>query len=93
MSKGLEALKEIAVQSVEVFIKREPIRTNKINEMLETKQFKTIEKELKALEIIKSKEVNVSYFKLCLCLKDYNNRMLPRHFEQQFLLMPLNLYS
>lgn len=55
MSKGLEALKEIAIQSVEVFIKREPIRTNKINEMLETKQFKTIEKELKAKDLVFNK--------------------------------------
>ena len=54
MSKGLEALKEIATQSVEALIeKQEPLRTQKINELLETRQFKCIEKELKALEIIK----------------------------------------
>ena len=54
MSKGLEALKEIAIQSVGALIgKQEPLRTQKINELLETKQFKCIEKSLKALEIIK----------------------------------------
>ena len=53
--KGLEALKEIAIQSVEALIEtQEPLRTQKINELLETKQFKCIKKELKALEIIKN---------------------------------------
>lgn len=56
MSKGLEALKETAIQIVEaIYGKEEPVRTNKINELLETIQFKCIEKELKALEIIKRK--------------------------------------
>lgn len=51
MSKGLEALKEIAIQNVEAIIgKQEPLRTQKINELLNTKQFKTIEKELKEYE-------------------------------------------
>lgn len=60
MSKGLETLKEIAIQSVEAIIgKQEPLRTQKINELLNTKQFETIEKELKALEIIKEKEINI----------------------------------
>lgn len=53
MIKGLEALKEIAIQSVEAIIeKQEPLRTQKINELLETRQFKCIEKELKTLAII-----------------------------------------
>lgn len=61
MSKGLEALKETAMQIVEtLYGKEEPLRNNKINELLETKQFKIIEKELKALEFIKEKTLTIN---------------------------------
>ena len=56
MSKGLEALKEI----------REALGT-----VLETR-CEIIEKELKALEIIKKKEVNVAWFTYVDNLEDYN---------------------
>lgn len=76
MSKGLEALKEIAIQSVEALIgKQEPLRTQKINELLETKQFKCIEKELKALEIIKEKDTDIGWLKNAEDLCQYNNGM------------------
>lgn len=43
----LEALKETAIQIVEaLYGKEEPLRNNKINELLETKQFKIIETAL-----------------------------------------------
>lgn len=79
MSKGLEALKEIAIQSVDTFALREPIRTNAINDLLKTKQFKCIEKELKdgarykqALEIIKRTRLNVGKF-MILCKGDHEH--------------------
>ena len=62
MSKGLEALNEVAEQFVEAFVLKEPTRTEKINEMLGTKQFKTIKNELKALEIIKEKIIPFTKF-------------------------------
>ena len=99
MNKSLEALEEIAIQSVEAIIgKQEPLRTQKINELLETKQFKFIEKELKerekyrkrcleleeklfnleekelkALEIIRYKKVNVFIFLHSGDLQTYND--------------------
>lgn len=77
MSKGLEALKETAMKIVEVLYgKEEPLRNNKINELLETKQFKIIEKELKALEIIKEKEVAVFVINDTSNFDEYNIRLL-----------------
>ena len=57
--KGLDALRETAIQTVEALLgKNEPLRNEKINELMETRQFRIIKKELKALEIIKSKVVH-----------------------------------
>ena len=73
MSKGLEMLKETAIQIVEaIYGKEEPVRNNKINELLETIQFKCIEKELKALEIIKKKQVDISSLNCSNTLTQYN---------------------
>lgn len=58
MSKGLEALKEI---------KSEPFSWEKLKDSLDT-----IEKELKALEIVKKKLVDVNWLKGCDELEDYN---------------------
>ena len=64
MSKGLEALKEIK-------------RDYKYPSQYEEELFETIEKQLKALEIIKNKQVAVDEFIMCIkkadnSLEEYN---------------------
>ena len=56
MSKGLEALKELSKM---VFIYGG------------VEQYKIIEKELKALEIIKNKKINLEYLKCCETYEQY----------------------
>jgi hypothetical protein len=74
MSKGLKALKETAIQTVEaLYGKDKPLRNHKINELLETRQFKCIEKELKALEIIKERGVDVNCIISGWSLGKYNS--------------------
>ena len=68
MSKGLEALKGLhskALKSVRGGFQE--LQKNSID-----REYKTIEKELKALEIIKNKNVNVRYLLECR-FEDYNN--------------------
>ena len=64
MSKGLEALKEIGMNYARVFKARENGKKQFVHDYL------IIEKELKALEIIKDKRVNVEW--LLKCFKDYD---------------------
>ncbi len=99
MSEGLKALKEAAIQIVQAFYgKDEPLRNDKINELMETKQFKIIKKELKekekierALEIIKKKAVNVAKLMICFSFKEYNKyicneyRLFPPAIEEMSL--------
>lgn len=58
MTKGLEALEKIKTQSLNV------IEVDKC--------LSIIEKELRVLEIIKTKNVDISYFRRCRTVFDYN---------------------
>lgn len=74
-SVPLEALKEIAIQSIEAFIEEEPERTNKINELLNTKYFKIIETALKRNEYLErvNKDLQESKDKL---IEERNNKIV-----------------
>ena len=81
-SEGLEALKNI---------KREagfPYFSTFYDADMWREDFATVEKELKALEIIKDKDVSVYLLKECLNLMSYNNavefpyrRLTPKEYE------------
>lgn len=68
MNKGLEAL-EISKQLKDFVLK---FVKNGLDRRLIHVSFDIIEKELKALEIIKSKEVNVAWLTYTDGLKEYN---------------------
>jgi len=66
MNKELDVLKKVAISIVEHFCtKEEPARTNNINKILNTDEFKCINKKLKSIEIIKEKRVDVSWLMKC----------------------------
>ena len=66
MSKGLEALKELE----DYYIEKSDIITVYVGD---TEQCEIIEKELKALEIIRKKKVNCLYIAVCKSVNEYNN--------------------
>lgn len=69
MSKGLEALEELKKDLTPMnFSRIEKLDRYKVIE----KALKDKEKELKALEIIKKKKVNVGDFVRCKSVEDYN---------------------
>ena len=81
--KGLEALKNI---------KREagtPYFSTLYDIDMWREDFAIVEKELKALEIIKSKKVNVIIFQGCNDLKEYNKYLIKwkRLTEEEFILL------
>ena len=78
MSKGLEAFKELLCCPIEIaFVKKNGKldgtmgRIQLRNSIEYNEQLLTIEKELKALEIIKCKNVNIRYLQECT-FKHYN---------------------
>ena len=80
MSKGLEALENVAEDYKDLVIEHyyaSDINKNKRNELFYKldKDFETIKKELKALEIIKNKGVNVWLFCYGYTLTDYDNEL------------------
>ena len=74
MTKGLEAFEEIKKQigNIHYFDFRNDVPKQTIYELREMPLFDTIEKELKALEIIKDKEVNVNHLVISDTLDTYN---------------------
>ena len=69
MSKGLKALKNINV--LQITSKEQPPKFIRLSDVFK-EDYKTIEKELKALEIIKKKNVNIKDLKNANGLADYN---------------------
>lgn len=70
MSKGLEALEIIKNHLIELHSKNDK---DPFIHLFERLPFIIIEKELKALEIIKTKWVDVLNFHTCLSLEEYND--------------------
>lgn len=75
MSKGLEALK--AIRNVEVCIGNDLNTATKLFEIDHEydKAFEIIEKELKALVIIKEKDVNIDLLRKCPYIEFYNKKV------------------
>lgn len=69
MSKGLECLKDIDNLVGHLLDNADCLVSNEIDY---DEAFRTIEKELKALEIIKKKNVNCFKLRFCKNLEDYN---------------------
>lgn len=69
MSKGLDALERIGAEKLS---RGELIRNdNKVEPY-----YKTIEKELKALEIIKKKDIDIYLFQFCKTFNEYNSSVV-----------------
>ena len=68
MSKGLEALKEIVFNYVQVF------KNNENGKQMFMEDVHIIEKELKALEIIRNKGLNTWWFKKFNSYEEYKNK-------------------
>lgn len=83
MIKGLEALHHPRIKTANVDISAEG--KHDIAYMLfdYTKQYAIIEKELKALDIIKTKKVNVMIFLGCDNLEEYNKHPLTWNYLTQ----------
>ena len=67
MSKGLEALKELK----EYWLNHLPLSAKNGLRIV-----KVLEKEVKTLDIIKEKRVNIDYLRSCKSLEDYNNILI-----------------
>lgn len=67
MSKGLEALKELR----EYWLNHLPLSVKDGLRIV-----KVLEKEVKTLDIIKEKRVNIDYLRNCKSLEDYNNILI-----------------
>lgn len=79
MSKELEALEALKMQVGNIhyfdFSKGYPNQTT--IELKDSELFTTIEKPLKALEIIKEKQVDIHWLKGCKSLEEYNDCVNP----------------
>lgn len=83
MIKELDILKKIAISIVEHFCtKEEPARTNYINKILNTDEFKCINKKLKALEIIKEKRIDTVAFIRCYVTTNKRNEEIVKMYNQ-----------
>lgn len=72
MSKGLEALKKFAHRLGEAKVDENGEIYNSLGDMYEP--YKTIEKELKALEIIMKKNIDTELLNNCHSVCEYNAR-------------------
>lgn len=73
MSKGLEALKVLVMSSTTIFNTKEQI----------DESINAIKKELKALEIIRNKRVNVRTFLQCENVEQYNRASFSDDLSQE----------
>ncbi len=77
MSKGLEALNKI------IDMASEPNGYLNFQNAVDTPYYQIIEKELKALEIIKEKKVEVNILEDCITCEEYNDFIKHRVWFQE----------